>query len=112
MTFPDYLTHMKALMRTEEAAAKAEQRPDEAVFARIRYNVYDVCATVYGALLRAKGADFPAAYEAKLRELDRAWSAAWDKAAHYDDADRTFTEDVKLAALRDVIAHWEQEGQK
>lgn len=108
MTFLDYLNHMKALMHTEEAAAKAEQRQDEAVFARIRYNVYDVCATVHGALQQAKGDAFPAAYEAKLHELERTWSAAWDKAAHYADADRTFTEDVKLAALRDVIAHWEE----
>ena len=107
MTFLDYLAHMKALTSTEEAAAKADQRRDEAVFARIRYNVYDVCETVYGALKRAKGADFPDAYEAKLREFEGVWSAAWDKAAHHADADRTFTEDVKLAALRDVIAHWE-----
>lgn len=110
MTFVDYLAEKKALLRTEEAEAKASQRQDEAVFARIRYNVYDVCETVYWALKRAKGEDFPAAYEAKLRELERAWSAAWDKAAQHSDPDRTFTEDVKLSALRDVLARWEKEA--
>lgn len=108
MTFLEEVKALQARCAAEEAVAKGDLRPDEAVFARIRGNVYGVCATVYGALKKARGANFAAAYDAKLRELERTWSAAWDQAAAHDDPDRTFTEDVKLAALRDVLARWEE----
>lgn len=109
MTFMTYLADMRARCLAEEAAAKADDRRDEAIFARIRGNVYDACATIHAALEKARGADFPAAYDRQLRSMESAWSQAWDRAAQHSDPDRTFTEDVKLAALRDVLARWEEE---
>lgn len=108
MSFFDDVMDMKLQCLKEAAAAKADGRYDEAVQARVRSNVYDICCTVYGALQRAMGAAFPAAYEKKLQELGAAWTAARDEAEANGDADRAFTEEIKLAALQDVLRRWEE----
>lgn len=91
---------MQDISRDIEALAAAG-REDEANQRKAARNIYGICTQV----LRAVGDE--AAYEEQLCKLRTAWAQAKDLASAHDDFARVALEDVKLAALADVQAHWD-----
>lgn len=89
-----------------ERALRAEDRADEATLERIAGNVYDIARTVLGVAAR-QHVDDPAAarafFQTRLERLNEEWSAARDKALSHGDDARAHTENVKLAALAEVL---------
>lgn len=98
--------------RVDERAARerglrADSRDDEATFARIDGNVYDIVRTVLDVAKRQSPGDGRAAREFFLGRIDRLreeWSAARERAAAHDDAERVHVENVKLGALAEARA--------
>ena len=103
-----YLSSKIEECKAETASLLADGRKDDANFAKVRTNIYDVCRTVSQALLSRPGAG-TGAIRAQLDRFRSEWGAALEKAKQHDNINGIAVEETKLAALDDVIAHF-QEG--
>ena len=105
--FISYLDNRIEEGRAEIAALTADVRTDDANFAKIRTNIYDVCRTVSRTLADRPGAGIDA-IAAQLERFRATWGAALEKAKQHDDISGIAVEETKLAALEDVIAHFRE----
>ena len=104
-TFIKYLTAQLEAGKAEIARLEKEGCRDDADFAKVRTNIYEVCRTVTGALVKRPGAG-PAAVKKQFESFQASWGAALDKARKHDDARSIVIEEAKLEALADVTAHF------
>ena len=105
--FIAYLESRIAEGKAEIITLEADGRKDDANFARIRTNIYDVCRTVSQALEARPGAGI-SAVRAQLERFRTGWSAALEKARLHDDVNAVAVEETKLAALEDISAHFQE----
>lgn len=92
-------------------ALELDDRRDEAVFARIRLNVYDIFRTVYTAALNQPDPD--AFFLAKLDQIPENWRTALDLALRHGNDSKAHIEQIKLKTadeIRGLFLHL-QEGQ-
>lgn len=91
----------KALART----LADDGRVDEADFAKIELNIFELFHTVFSAALKASGDDDRAVgdfFLAKLEEIPRNWREAFEKAQSYGNVEKAHVESIKLAAAGDI----------
>ncbi len=103
--FLEYLTKRIEACGEEAAALEKEGRRDEADFAKVRTNIYEVCRTVTNALKDRPGAGMEAV-KARFEGFRTSWGAALEKAGTHGDARNVVVEETKLQALEDVLAHF------
>ena len=83
----------------------ADDRTDEAVFEKIKANIYDTFRTVFSVAVRLNQNDEQAVQDfflRKLNEIPASWSASYDNAALHHDEVRMNTETIKLGAAHAV----------
>lgn len=95
-----FLTEQAAACKRSAAALTADDRCDEAVFEKIRANVYEIFASVLAAA--QKTADPAAFFRARLADIPASWEAALEKARSHGDEARAHTETVKLDVVRAI----------
>jgi len=105
--FIDYLGNRIAEGKAEIITLEADGRKDDANFARIRTNIYDVCRTVSLALADRPGAGI-GAVRAQLERFRTQWGAALEKARQHENIDAAAVEETKLRALEDVIGRFQE----
>ena len=105
--FISYLDSRIEEGRSEIAALTADGRIDDANFAKVRTNIYDVCRSVINTLINRPGAGRNA-IAAQLERFRATWGAALEKAKRHDDVSGIAVEETKLTALEDVIAHFRE----
>ena len=103
--FIDYLSKQIEAGSDDAARLEKEGRRDEADFAKVRTNIYEVCRTVTNALAERPGAG-PRAVKTRFESFRASWSAALEKARTHEDARNIVVEETKLQALEDVLAHF------
>ena len=103
--FIEYLNERIEEGRAEIAQLSADGRKDDANFAKVRTNIYDVCKTVSLTLADRPGAGL-AAIRAQFDGFQTIWGAALERAKQHEDVGAVAVEEAKLAALDDVIAHF------
>ncbi len=103
--FMAYLESRISEGKEEIVTLEADSRKDDAIFARIRTNIYDVCRTVSLALTDRPGAGSDAV-RAQLDRFRTEWRTALEKAKQHDEFRAVAVEETKLAALEDIIAHF------
>ncbi len=106
-TFIDYLDSRIAAGKAEIVSLEADGRKDDADFAKVRTNIYDVCRTVTRTLADRPGAGI-SAVRAQLERFRTGWSAALEKAKLHDDIHAVAVEETKLAALEDISARFQE----
>ncbi len=104
-TFIKFLTEKIEAGKAEIARLEADGCRDDADFAKVRTNIYEVCRTVTNALLRRPGAG-PEAVKKQLEHFQASWGEALDNARKHDDARSIVIEEAKLKALAEVTAHF------
>ena len=103
--FIAYLSERIEAGKAEIAALNADGRKDDANFAKVRTNIYEVCKTVTGALVNRPG--FGAkAVAARFAGFRATWGADLEKAQAHDNARGIAVAEAQLTALDDVIAHF------
>ncbi|MBQ7873723.1 MAG: hypothetical protein IJ306_00980 [Oscillospiraceae bacterium] len=101
--FTGYLEERIAALKAEAAELEKNYRQDDAVFVKIRINVYDVCKTVFGVFKKMKSDEsLCGEYLKKLDEFEKTWSASLEKAKEFGDSKKAAAEEAKLSALADV----------
>ena len=103
--FIAYLESRISEGKTEIITLEADGRKDDANFARVRTNIYEVCRTVTNVLAERPGAG-PRAVKTRFESFRASWSAALEKARTHGDARNVVVEETKLQALEDVLAHF------
>ncbi len=98
--------------RIEEGRAKiavltADGCTDDANFAKVRTNIYDICRTVSQTLVNKPGAGMNA-IAVQLERFRTTWGVALEKAKQHDDFYSIAVEETKLTALEEVIAHFRE----
>ena len=83
----------------------ADERGDEAVFDKVRANIYDVFRTVLSAAVKA-GRGEPEAvwrfYNEKLEVIPAGWAVSYEKAREHNDAVKMQIESIKLDAVAEI----------
>ena len=105
--FMVYLESKIAEGKAKISALEAEGRRDDANFAKVRTNIYDICKAVSRTLADRPGAGI-GAVRAQLERFRTGWSAALEKAKLHDDVNAVAVEETKLAALEDISAHFQE----
>lgn len=103
--FTDYLTQQIEAGRKEARRLEAEGRIDDASFAKVKANIYEVCRTVTQALINRPGAGVDA-IRARFEGFQTTWGNALEQAKQHDNANGIVVEETKLNALADVIARF------
>ena len=94
--FASFLEDCAARCKEQAALCARDGREDEAVFEKIKLNVYDIFKTVFNTL--GEGEKFTQ----KLREIPAAGQLSLEKAsAHGDDA-KVHIESIKLEAAQKI----------
>ena len=105
--FITYLSIKVEEGKAETASLLAEGRTDDANFAKVRTNIYDICRIVSQALINRPGTG-TGAIKAQLERFRAEWSSALEKAKQHDNIHGIAVEETKLAALDDIIAHFQE----
>ncbi len=97
------------IQKCRERAAELEKdfRKDEAVFEKVRENVYDIFKTVLSVAQSQHGGDDAAMrlfFESRLNQIPAAWEASLEKAKLHGDDNKALIEEIKLAAISDIKA--------
>lgn len=99
------LNDIAAALRQEANALAADSRQDEADLNKIRANIYEVCATIGGVVCKtAPEAEREVMFRRKLEALPKNWQVALEAARAHGNTQRAVVEEVKLAALEDVLS--------
>ena len=107
-----YFEEKTAACQAVVAALNADNRADEAVFEKIRMNVFGIFRSVYNAGCQycdgntTKELDF---LRERHQKLCADWKAAYENAILHDDSEKVHIEQIKLAAadeIRQKLAEW------
>lgn len=90
-----------AACERQSAVLRRDGREDEAVFERIRQNVYDIFRTVLRVGTKNKE-DLHVFYPEKLKSISSNWNAAHKKATAHQDALKIQPEEIKLATVAEI----------
>ncbi len=82
-----------------------DDRTDEAVFEKIKANVYDIFRTVFSAAVKSSKGD-PEEVERffmlKAEQIPSNWVIAYNNAKQYDDAAKMRIEQIKLDTVGEI----------
>ena len=94
----EFLTEQAALCRERSASLTADDRRDEAVFEKIKGNVYDIFTAVLNSAQNHP--DPMAFFRLQLNAIPANWETALEKARSHGDDAKAHTELLKLDAVR------------
>ena len=80
-------------------------RTDEAIFEKVKVNIYDVFRTVFSVAVKTGGGDADtvhAFFVKRAEQIPAGWAAALEKAREHDDTVRMQTEQVKLDTIQEI----------
>lgn len=109
-----YFEERIAAFQAAAAALHGDNREDEAVFEKIRMNVYDIFHTVYSAGEKVSGGDAGKQLDflrKRLEEIPGSWQKALDAAENHGNSEKAHIEQIKLdvvAEIRQKIAQWSE----
>ncbi len=97
--------------RQREKVLTADERRDEAVFEKIRANVYDIFRTVLSVAVNKYAAQPEKAmefFEVKLSQIPAGWKQAYAQALEHNDAVRAETERIKTEAAEAIRRRFDE----
>jgi len=86
-------------------------RSDEAVFERIRANIFDIFRKMLRVGIRQSGGDGGAVksfFLEKLEQIPGSWHDSRDKAEQHSDVEKLQIENVKLEAVKEIRDEFER----
>ena len=89
----------------------ADGRGDEAVFEKVRGNIYDAMRTWLAVAARINPGNADGAKDffiQRVEQIPASWAAAYDKAKEHGDTVWMQTEQVKLDVVREVRAKFDE----
>lgn len=107
-TLHAFLMEQAALCKEQASVLTADGRADEAVFEKIRSNVFEIFTAVLSTAQKQPAPlDF---FRRQLTAIPANWEAALEKARAHGDDSRAHTELVKLDAVRIIREKLEEQA--
>ena len=113
--FTAYLDAAIARCAEQEKQLMVDDRKDEAVFEKIRANVYNIFRTIIGVAVQTCGEDLEKIRDFFWKRIDQipaGWKASYEAAKQHDDAEKVQIEEIKLAVVQEIRAEfakiWEE----
>ena len=110
-----YLDAAIARCAEQEKALTADERKDEAVFEKIRANVYNIYRTILGVAVQNCGGDADKMREFFMKQINHipaSWNASYETAKQHNDTAKVQIEEIKLAVVHEIRAEftkiWEE----
>ena len=100
-----------AACRERAGQLENDLRKDEAVFEKVRENVYDIFRTVLNVAGKQHGDDEEAIrsfFASRLRQIPSSWRQSLETARQHGDTQKVWMEEIKLAVIDDITAAFEQ----
>lgn len=98
-----WLDDQIAACQARQKSLLSDDRGDEAVFEKVRTNVYDICRTLLAVAARTcEGEAAGRFFLLKTGQIRESWAAARDKAMRHEDAEKLLIENIKLDTLREI----------
>lgn len=102
--FYNWLDTAKEAVLSEVAALASDGRTDESNSLKAKANVYDICKSVTGAILKkAPDVSFNDAF-APFERITDPWRKSLEAAKAHDDARKIMVEEAKLSAVTEIFA--------
>ena len=104
-TFTAYLENSIADCVEQEKAMVADERKDEAVFEKIRANVYNIFRSIFGVAVNTRGEDADKVRDFFMKQIDHipaSWNASYDAAKQHNDTTKAQIEEIKLAVVQEI----------
>ena len=104
-TFTAYLDDAISRCTEQEKALIADERKDEAIFEKIRANVYNIYRTILGVAVQNCGEDADKVRERFMKQIDHipaSWRATYEAAKQHNDASKVQIEEIKLAVVQEI----------
>ena len=105
--FISYLDSKIREGKAKTAELQTKGSSDDADFMKVRTNIYEICKTVSLALANRPGAG-AGAVKTQLERFRTEWGTALEKARQYNNTRGIAVEEIKLTALEDIMAHFEE----
>ena len=89
----------------QEKALIADERKDEAIFEKIRANVYNIYRTILGVAIQNCGGDTDKIREFFMKQINHipaSWNASYEIAKKHNDAAKVQIEEIKLAVVEEI----------
>lgn len=109
-----YFAQQIAMCGQRGQALQADDRADEAIFEKVKANVYDIFRTVFSVAVQTCKEDPDAVqrfFALRLEQIPTSWAAALEEAKKHDDAVKMRLEQIKLdtvGAIREnFVKIWE-----
>ncbi len=102
--FEAFLQERISCCTKKSQALFKDDRKDEAVFEKVRANVYDIFKTVFSVAAKNEK-DAQAAetfFLAKLEQIPSAWVQSLEQAQQHGDSQKAHIETIKLDAVREI----------
>ena len=80
-------------------------RADEAIFEKVKANIYDVFRTVFSVAVQTGNGDEDAVksfFVQRAEQIPAGWAAALEKAREHNDIARMQTEQIKLDTIHEI----------
>lgn len=100
-----YFEEKISLCEEQRKRLVAEERGDEAVFEKIRANVYDIFRTVFSVAVQTCKEDGEALkcfFDKRLEQIPTSWVAAYEKAKQHDHTVNMQIEKIKLDTIDEI----------
>ena len=110
-----YFEERIAACQAAAAALTADDRADEAVFEKIRMNVFDIFCTVYNAGAQVSGGDPVKQLHflcKRLEQIPASWEKALETALAHGNSEKSHIEQIKLDAVAEIrrkATEWSEE---
>lgn len=99
--FTDRIAQYKIL--AQELAS--DDRADEAVFAKVQMNVYDIFSTIFSVALKTSGQDDQKVVQfflTRLQQIPQSWYTALANAQQHGETEKAHIERIKLDAVAEI----------
>lgn len=90
---------------------RADGREDEAVFAKVQANVYDIFRTVFNVAVETAGQDDRKAVQfflIRLRQIPQSWHTSLANAQQHGQIQKAHIEHVKLDTVEEIQKKFEE----
>lgn len=100
-----YFQAAKRACQSKIAALQADHRADEAVFMKIRLNVFEIFHSVFSVAENTEREDASkliAFFRMRLDNIPRSWETALEKAKQHENTEAIFIENIKLDTVTQI----------
>ena len=89
----------------------SDDRADEAVFAKVRMNVYDIFNTIFSVAVKTSGQDDQKVVQfflTRIQQIPQSWHTALANAEQHGETEKAHIERIKLDVVAEIKKEFER----